>query len=68
MEDFKKNRISCFFWESYSRCPLNPRLPLLKKYIDEINFDLISTRGTAIGSAIAIATNRMRESVSESKY
>ena len=46
-----------FSGESYSRCPLTADYTLLKKYIDEINFDLISTRGTAIGSAIAIATN-----------
>ena len=56
-----------FSGESYSRCPLTSDYPLLKKYIDEINFDLISTRGTAIGSAIAIATNRMRESKSKTK-
>ena len=36
-----------FSGESYSRCPLTSDSPLLKKYIDEINFDLISTRGTA---------------------
>ena len=56
-----------FSGESYSRCPLTSDYVLLKKYIDEINFDLISTRGTAIGSAIAIATNRMRESKSKTK-
>jgi len=56
-----------FSGESYSRCPLTSDYELLKKYIDEINFDLISSRGTAIGSAIAIATNRMRSSESESK-
>mgnify|MGYP001309905841 FL=1 len=56
-----------FSGESYSRCPLTSDYALLKKYIDEINFDLISTRGTAIGSAIAIATNRMRESKSKTK-
>lgn len=56
-----------FSGESYSRCPLTSDYKLLKKYIDEINFDLISTRGTAIGSAIAIATNRMRESKSKTK-
>jgi len=56
-----------FSGESYSRCPLTSDYTLLKKYIDEINFDLISTRGTAIGSAIAIATNRMRESKSKTK-
>ena len=56
-----------FSGESYSRCPLTSDYALLKKNIDEINFDLISTRGTAIGSAIAIATNRMRESKSKTK-
>ena len=56
-----------FSGESYSRCPLTSDYSLLKKYIDEINFDLISTRGTAIGSAIAIGTNRMRESKSKTK-
>lgn len=56
-----------FSGESYSRCPLTTDYTLLSKYIDEINFDLISTRGTAIGSALAIATNRMRESISKTK-
>ena len=56
-----------FSGESYSRCPLTTDYILLNKYIEEINFDLISTRGTAIGSAISIATNRMRESKSKTK-
>ena len=56
-----------FSGESYSRCPLTTDYDLLLKYIDEINFDLISTRGTAIGSALAISTNRMRSSDSMSK-
>ena len=56
-----------FSGESYSRCPLTTDYDLLLKYIDEIDFDLISTRGTAIGSALAISTNRMRSSDSMSK-
>ena len=56
-----------FSGESYSRCPLTTDYILLNKYVDEISFDLISSRGTAIGSAIAIATNRMRASKSKSK-
>ena len=56
-----------FSGESYSRCPLTTDYILLNEYVDEISFDLISSRGTAIGSAIAIATNRMRESKSKSK-
>ena len=56
-----------FSGESYSRCPLTTDYILLNEYVDEISFDLISSRGTAIGSAIAIAKNRMRESTSKSK-
>ena len=56
-----------FSGESYSRCPLTTDYILLNEYVDEISFDLISSRGTAIGSAIAIATNRMRASKSKSK-
>ncbi len=32
-----------------------------------MNFDMIENRGTAIGSALAVVTNRMRESDSKSK-
>ena len=56
-----------FSGESYSRCPLTTDYILLNEYVDDISFDLISSRGTAIGSAIAIATNRMRASKSKSK-
>ena len=36
-------------------------------YIDEISFEKIEASGTAIGSALAVATNRMRESQSKTK-
>jgi len=56
-----------FSGDAYSLSPLTTDYDLLKAYIDEISFDMIENRGTAIGSALAVATNRMRESDSESK-
>ncbi|MDN4164216.1 VWA domain-containing protein [Cytophagales bacterium LB-30] len=56
-----------FAGDAYSLCPLTTDKELLQDYIEEINFDQIANRGTAIGSALAVATNRMRESLSQSK-
>lgn len=56
-----------FSGDAYSLCPLTLDYELLEKYIKDINFDMIENRGTAIGSALAVATNRMRESDSKSK-
>lgn len=59
--------IVIFSGEAYSLSPLTTDYNLLNTYIDDISFDKIESRGTAIGSALAVATNRMRESQSESK-
>ena len=56
-----------FSGDAYSRSPLTTDYSLLYTYIDDINFDLIESRGTAIGSALAVSTNRLRESESDSK-
>lgn len=56
-----------FSGDAYSRSPLTTDYELLNTYIDDISFDLIESRGTAIGSALAVSTNRLRESESESK-
>ena len=56
-----------FSGEAYSRSPLTTDYDLLYTYIDDISFDLIEKSGTAIGSALAVGTNRMRESESKSK-
>lgn len=56
-----------FSGDAYSRSPLTTDYELLNSYIDDISFELIENRGTAIGSAIAVATNRLRESDSNSK-
>lgn len=56
-----------FSGDAYSRSPLTTDYELLNSYIDDISFDLIENRGTAIGSALAVATNRLRESDSDSE-
>ena len=60
--------IVIFSGDAYSLSPLTTDYNLLYKFIDEdIDFNRIENRGTAIGSAIATATNRMRESDAASK-
>ena len=56
-----------FSGEAYSRSPLTTDYELLHGYINEISFELIENSGTAIGSALAVSTNRLRESDSKSK-
>ncbi|MFY0607134.1 MAG: VWA domain-containing protein [Cyclobacteriaceae bacterium] len=56
-----------FSGDAFSRSPLTSDYELLNTYIDDISFELIENRGTAIGSALAVATNRLRESESKSK-
>ena len=56
-----------FSGDAYSLSPLTTDYDLLKANINDISFEMIENRGTAIGSALAVATNRMRESDSDSK-
>ncbi len=59
--------IVVFSGDAFSLAPLTTDYDLLNSYLDEISFDMIENRGTAIGSAMAVVTNRMRESDSKSK-
>jgi Ca-activated chloride channel homolog len=56
-----------FSGDAFSLSPLTTDYTLLKSYLEEINFEMIENRGTAIGSALAVVTNRMRESETKSK-
>jgi Ca-activated chloride channel family protein len=56
-----------FSGDAFSLTPLTTDYNLLYSYLDELSFDMIESRGTAIGSAMAVVTNRMRESSSKSK-
>jgi Ca-activated chloride channel family protein len=59
--------IVVFSGDAFSLAPLSTDYDLLKNYIQDISFDMIENRGTAIGSALAVVTNRMRESEAKSK-
>jgi Ca-activated chloride channel family protein len=71
--DFIKGRVQdrigivVFSGDAFSLAPLTTDYALLNSYLNELNFDMIESRGTAIGSAMAVVTNRMRESESKSK-
>lgn len=59
--------IVVFSGDAFSLAPLTTDYALLNSYLNDISFDMIESRGTAIGSAMAVVTNRMRESDSKSK-
>ncbi|MEQ9440785.1 MAG: VWA domain-containing protein [Cyclobacteriaceae bacterium] len=56
-----------FSGDAYSLSPLTTDYELLYDFIEQIDFDMIESRGTAIGSALAVATNRMRDADETSK-
>ncbi|OKL41646.1 vWA domain-containing protein [Pontibacter flavimaris] len=56
-----------FAGDAYSLAPLTTDYDLLRESIDAIGFKMIQNDGTAIGSALAVAINRMRDSNAKSK-
>ncbi|HEY9009283.1 vWA domain-containing protein [Ohtaekwangia sp.] len=56
-----------FAGDAFSMSPLTTDYELLRSYLNDITFELIETKGTAIGSAMAVVTNRMSESTAKSK-
>jgi Ca-activated chloride channel homolog len=56
-----------FSGDAFSLSPLTTDYELLNRYIDDISTKMIQKGGTAIGNALGVATNRMRESKSKSK-
>jgi Ca-activated chloride channel family protein len=69
IEGRRQDRIGLivFSGDAFSLAPLTTDYELLKSYVKDINFEMIENRGTAIGSALAVVTNRMRESEAVSK-
>jgi Ca-activated chloride channel homolog len=56
-----------FSGEAFTLCPLTSDYSMLKQLVSKIDFGMIDADGTAIGTAIATATNRMRDSKAKSK-
>lgn len=56
-----------FSGEAFSLSPLTNDYDLLQRFIEDIDYEMISKPGTAIGLAIGVATNRLSESKAKSK-
>ncbi|TPE45992.1 vWA domain-containing protein [Pontibacter mangrovi] len=56
-----------FAGDAYSLAPLTTDYDLLRESINSMAFKMIPNDGTAIGSALAVAINRMRDSNAKSK-
>jgi len=56
-----------FSGEAYSLMPLTTDYNLLYQAIEDIQYNSIQKEGTAIGSALAVMTNRMKESSAKTK-
>ena len=56
-----------FAGEAYSKAPLTGDYDLLKDMVKSISFDEIQADGTAIGSALGVAVDRLKESPAKSK-
>jgi len=72
-KDFIDKRVSdriglvVFSGKSFTQCPLTLDYNLLRRLIDELEAGNIEEEGTAIGTAIATSTNRLRDSNAKSK-
>ncbi len=56
-----------FSGEAYSLCPLTTDYNLLENYLQSINPNQIKTTGTALGNALGVCTNRLRDATGKSK-
>lgn len=56
-----------FAGRAYTKAPLTLDYDLLRQFVAEVSFDLLEDQGTAIGTAIATAANRLKESTGKSK-
>ncbi|MGV3642281.1 MAG: vWA domain-containing protein [Adhaeribacter sp.] len=59
--------VVAFAGEAYSLTPLTTDYELLQEQIKSMRLGMIPTDGTAIGTALAVAINRMRDSAAKSK-
>ncbi|SFP73049.1 vWA domain-containing protein [Hymenobacter arizonensis] len=56
-----------FAGEAYSLAPLTTDYDLLREHLASLRFGMMKQDGTAIGTALGVATNRLRESTARSR-
>ncbi|EIM78337.1 von Willebrand factor A [Nitritalea halalkaliphila LW7] len=72
-KDFIRGRVGdrigivVFAGEAFSLAPLTTDYELLSDLINDITFNMMDAKGTAIGSAIAAGANRMKEDMENSR-
>ena len=74
IKDFISKRVDdrmglvLFAGRSYTKCPLTLDYDLLEKFVDDVDFgQIVDENRTAIGTAIATAANRLKESKAKSR-
>jgi Ca-activated chloride channel family protein len=71
--DFLKTRVGdrlglvVFAGEAYSLAPLTADYDLLREHLTGLHLGMIASDGTAIGTALGVATNRLRDSKARSR-
>jgi len=71
--DFLKTRVGdrlalvAFAGDAYSLAPLTTDYDLLREHLASLRVGIIKNDGTAIGTALGVATNRLRESTARSR-
>jgi len=56
-----------FAGEAFTLCPLTNDYELIYGFLEQVSHRMISVSGTAVGSALAVCINRLRESTAKSK-
>ena len=56
-----------FAGEAFTLCPLTNDYELIYGFLEEVDHRMITVAGTAVGSALAVCINRLRESLAKSK-
>lgn len=56
-----------FAGEAFTLCPLTNDYELIYNFLENVDHRMITVAGTAVGSALAVCINRLRESMTKSK-
>jgi Ca-activated chloride channel family protein len=66
-QDLPPNRLSSAKSVAFTLCPLTNDYELIYNFLENVDHRMITVAGTAVGSALAVCINRLRESMTKSK-